>query len=331
MKRIASQSRRASRMIEVLVAAAVSASVVAAPGAAAPSPLHVQRQVIPDPPFVGEPATLRIVVEGRDAASVNCDPQSFDGATTWILISKNARSSIAPDRRSKSFEFDVLPVYPGRQPLGHVTLRLGDRLTTQCELEPVQVSSRLRRDEETTDVFSLELDSPDEELEPLPWMRYGPAVAGICLALGLLAVGYLLWRRRPAHGTSESVLAPDELALSQLEQLQKEGLIQQRRIKEFYSRLSDTLRGFIGTIFSFDGLECTTSELMERLAEQPVPRQVWEETRKLLEEADLVKFAKYRPEGSVCEKALERARSLVVAMRPLVGRSEQGEGGGAAE
>ena len=61
--------------------------------------------------------------------------------------------------------------------------------------------------------------------------------------------------------------------------------------KEYYTRLTDTLRIYIKERFGFSAMEMTTREIINRLqAEDPMKVA---ELREVFETADLVKFAKY--------------------------------------
>ena len=62
--------------------------------------------------------------------------------------------------------------------------------------------------------------------------------------------------------------------------------------KEYYTRLTDTLRKYIEERYGFRAMEMTSSEIIDRLTETQ-DRQALDELRALFQTADLVKFAKY--------------------------------------
>jgi CHASE3 domain sensor protein len=61
--------------------------------------------------------------------------------------------------------------------------------------------------------------------------------------------------------------------------------------KEYYTKLTDTLRRYIEERYGFSAMEMTSSEIIERLMQ--TDQQSLDELRQLFMTADLVKFAKY--------------------------------------
>ena len=62
--------------------------------------------------------------------------------------------------------------------------------------------------------------------------------------------------------------------------------------KEYYTRLTDTLRQYINERYGFNAMEMTSSEIIERLNNTDDPKML-DELRQLFTTADLVKFAKW--------------------------------------
>ena len=61
--------------------------------------------------------------------------------------------------------------------------------------------------------------------------------------------------------------------------------------KEYYTKLTDTLRRYIEERYGFSAMEMTSTEIIERLMQ--TDQQSLDELRQLFMTADLVKFAKY--------------------------------------
>ncbi len=76
-------------------------------------------------------------------------------------------------------------------------------------------------------------------------------------------------------------------------------------------RVSNTLRVYLGDRYGFDGLECTTDELVARLAQRSDAAAIRDVAQALLSDADLVKFADVEPEAAQCHQALETAERIV--------------------
>ena len=63
--------------------------------------------------------------------------------------------------------------------------------------------------------------------------------------------------------------------------------------KEYYTKLTDTLRQYIEERFGFSAMEMTSSEIISRLRESGDQKMI-DELKELFNTADLVKFAKYQ-------------------------------------
>ena len=74
-------------------------------------------------------------------------------------------------------------------------------------------------------------------------------------------------------------------------------------------------------------MDLTTHEALQLLEEVPGSAAVRSPARGLLEEADLVKFAKYQPEMPACRRVLDGARSLVEAARPALAAAQETDKG----
>ena len=69
-------------------------------------------------------------------------------------------------------------------------------------------------------------------------------------------------------------------------------MVQSENQKEYYTRLTDTLRKYIEERYGFSAMEMTSSEIIERLMAVADDKSL-DELRALFRTADLVKFAKY--------------------------------------
>lgn len=158
---------------------------------------------------------------------------------------------------------------------------------------------------------------PPEEV-PVPSYRLLYLLGGL-LALGGLS--FLLWRRlsRPklVKPLPPPVVLPVHVrAENSLRALAAEKLPEQGRVREYYFRLSEILRAYLGERYGIEALECTSSELLDRVERLRAPELPREELRGFVLESDLVKFAKTVVAPEVCERALAFGHELVQKTRP---------------
>jgi len=124
-------------------------------------------------------------------------------------------------------------------------------------------------------------------------------VLGFLILTGIIL--YFIFRKKE---TTEEIIAkipPYELALKRLIELDNKQLWQKNKIKKYYVELTDILRSYIERELNIPALESTTDELIETITDfntsssLKIPEDTINKLRKLLREADLVKFAKFKP------------------------------------
>ena len=118
------------------------------------------------------------------------------------------------------------------------------------------------------------------------------------------------------------VLPPFEEAIYKLNELDEKLLWQNNKVKEYYSELTEIIRGFIERELKVPALENTTDEILEALKnfEDAETIQVSKETLKtlqeLLHEADLVKFAKSKPLAVEIKEDRKDAEDIISNLTP---------------
>ena len=87
-------------------------------------------------------------------------------------------------------------------------------------------------------------------------------------------------------------LPPHQVAMEEIERIKGERKWAEEDSKEYYTRLTDTLRVYIQERYGFSTMEMTSAEIIERLMNQN-DEAALNELREIFRTADLVKFAKY--------------------------------------
>lgn len=141
--------------------------------------------------------------------------------------------------------------------------------------------------------------------EPYVFDDFKPVLRAVVLGLFLLIVLYFIYNyfktKDSKTAKSKPAIPPYDLAKSRLDALDQEVFVKSGRIKEYYSELTDILRTYLEDEYLIPAKESTTDELVEyikdlkRLNRTGVEDSVVVKIKSLLQDADLVKFAKSNP------------------------------------
>ena len=138
----------------------------------------------------------------------------------------------------------------------------------------------------------------DVQDNPFQWSDWSLPFWLSVLMLVLLAVTYYLYLRlrdnKPiiSHIRIVKRLLPHQKAMKEIEQIKADKMVASENSKEYYTKLTDTLRKYIEERYGFSAMEMTSSEIIERLMATQ-DQKALDELRQLFTTADLVKFAKY--------------------------------------
>ena len=138
----------------------------------------------------------------------------------------------------------------------------------------------------------------DVQDNPFRWSDWSLSFWLSILMLVFLALAYYLYLRlrdnKPIIARIKIVkrLLPHQKAMKEIEQIKADKMVSSENQKEYYTKLTDTLRKYIEERYGFSAMEMTSTEIIERLMASD-DQQSLSELRQLFMTADLVKFAKY--------------------------------------
>ncbi|MCI2229968.1 BatD family protein [Polaribacter sp. MSW13] len=141
--------------------------------------------------------------------------------------------------------------------------------------------------------------------------------------IGFWIYWFVIRKRKEQEETpTYRTLPPYEEAIYRLNELDEKLLWQNNKVKEYYSELTEIVRGYIERELKVPALEKTTDEVLDMLKDfkDAETIQTSEETIKklkdLLREADLVKFAKSKPLALEIEEDRKDAQDIVSNLKP---------------
>ncbi len=174
-------------------------------------------------------------------------------------------------------------------------------LTVKVDGKPIK-SKSLALKVLTIDVDTTQVDQffgpKDVQDNPFLWSEWSLPFWLSVLMMVLMALCYYLYLRlrdnKPiiTHIRIVKRLLPHQKAMQEIEQIKADKMVTSEDSKEYYTKLTDTLRKYIEERYKFNAMEMTSSEIIERLTAQQ-DQKALDELRELFMTADLVKFAKY--------------------------------------
>jgi hypothetical protein len=154
--------------------------------------------------------------------------------------------------------------------------------------------------------------------ESATWQDYWYVI----LIVGGILLAFLLWyllaRKSQQSQTAEvEYLEPEqlpahEIALAALQDLERKQLWQKDKIKDYQSELTDIMRAYLSARYDIPAQEQTTRETKHSLKALDLHPRLIDQVLQVLQVADLVKFAKARPDVSIHQQFLDDARQIVI-------------------
>jgi len=137
------------------------------------------------------------------------------------------------------------------------------------------------------------------------------SIAGLLL-LVIIIGGIYFYRTRYRKTKAPSPRPAHELAMEELDRLQKDGLIARGIYKEHYFKVSDIFRRYLENRFHFQAVEKTTEEILpEILNLKGFEQTVKGRAKTFLYHTDLVKFAKYIPDTEEVDREHQEAVNFI--------------------
>ena len=143
-----------------------------------------------------------------------------------------------------------------------------------------------------------------------------PIILWILLALIIIALSYYVYYRwknnKPIIPLPAKPKIPAHIiANKELNKLKQDKLWENGDAKHYYSRLTDIFRTYLENRMHFGAMEMITDEIIKELSKKEIDKELLEQTKKVLENSDFVKFAKIQPIESENVEALDWAYKFV--------------------
>jgi hypothetical protein len=134
----------------------------------------------------------------------------------------------------------------------------------------------------------------------------------------VLILSFFIWRywmkkrqSQPQPEPIEEIIPAHILALEILNRLKNTEEWKSPKKKKYYSELTDTVRAYLENRFNIRAMEQTTREILLHLNHANISDEDKKYLRKILSEADMVKFAKFTPDDIDAFNYLQKSIDFV--------------------
>ena len=186
-----------------------------------------------------------------------------------------------------------------------------------AELIPIRVNS-VEVDTSKQKLFDIK---PLQEVEKNYKTLISRILWGLFFAIALFGVFYTYLFQKRRKEFREQELPPFDRAIKELKALENESLSDQEEFKIYYSRLTDVVRRYLEEEAKIDALESTSEELLIKLEMRKdagtlnLDRNTLISLREVLQNADLVKFAKSTLEYHIANEDRRVVENVVIQTR----------------
>jgi hypothetical protein len=279
---------------------------------------------------VGDPFEVELTV--RRERAVNVSDPFLPEPGPFILLDKKSITRYKGDTIIDVHRLKLAPVAAGDLQLPPFLVGFAHEegmVAAASESLPVKVASVLPKDS-MKDINDLK---PQQQYpNPLPFVILGAVVAAA--ALGFFGRRlYRRWRRRQLLGAP--LLDPWDEALAALGAVPETDLLSAGQYRRLYYSVSEILKRYLERRFEFPASEQTTTEIGREMKARRTPEA--ERFRDFFRAADMVKYAKHRPEPAAAQAVVTSARELVRLTTPAPesderrGMSKEQDGGAAEQ
>ena len=260
--------------------------------------------------------TLKTTVRKRDKVIF---PKSKNFGALEVIESYKIDTIKSNDKYELIKKYGLTQFDSGKYIIPRIPILINGKLTfsdsLKVEVNDVKVDTLKQKMYDIKDVAQVESSSN--------WWKY---LLAILLLIGLGFLVYWLIKKYQKREIIEEIIytSPIEKATSLLQLLERKEFLQRGEVKSYYSELTDIARNYIEEEIKIPAMESTTSELiaaLRKVANQKklkLSKEALTNLEKVLQQADLVKFAKVTPLDFEIEEDKKRITSSIVTIHKAI-------------
>lgn len=263
--------------------------------------------------LIGEP--IHVQLEASVPEGTNAGWFALDSIPHFDIVAKEKIDTVVAEQGNTYRQtITVTSFDSGSWAIPPMALNVGDRSYLTDSVVVSVAYSNFDPSQPYHDIKNI-LDAENPVVQYINW-----AIAAVTL-LSLLGFVYFLRKRIPKMvqpGIKKTaLLSPLEEALMALEQVKKQQLVQQGKLKVYYTSLNDILRDFVSKKMLVSTTEKTNEQLILQLNSWDMPYEALISLAQTLRLSDVVKFAKFVPGEQDNEQSFNTIRESVELMNNL--------------
>lgn len=282
-------------------------------------PVAVELSVRPAKPVIGDIVELRLEARAEPGVELLM-PEFGEALGRFEIVDFAPSESQTEDGGSEARQtYRLQPSHSGAQSIPALRVEFVDRRDGQQPAPEGEDAYEILTERVALEVAPvLASDAPLELRPPHPDLgrrRMGglPLWAWLLGAAGALALASpFLWRAWIAYQARQRQRSAYEIARGELDALLAKGRPHAETMDAFYVQLSHIVRRYLENRFALRSPELTTEEFLNEMGRSPdLARSHQQLLRDFLVQADLVKFAGYRPEAEVVSQSIAAAERFL--------------------
>jgi hypothetical protein len=271
---------------------------------------------------IGEQTTLRLSFLYKDSTKDNLLiwPEISEELVADVeIIKKTVDKEVLIDSNSYTYLrqqiFVISSFEPGNYTIPGQEILLNDSVYTTNEVNLSVATVELDTSKSiygNKPIYTIEYPLQERAKDFIQAYWYWFAIP---LFVGIAVFLYFLFRKKKPETETEEpevILPAHVIALEVLNELKQQKAWESAEKKVYYSRLTDTVRAYLENRFDIHAMEKTTREIISDLKFANISEEDKIYLRKILREADMVKFAKLTPDNYDAETYLNKSIDFVI-------------------
>ncbi len=159
-----------------------------------------------------------------------------------------------------------------------------------------------------------------------PWWVW--ALIGLAIVLVLLLILFLLRllkKKKTTNSLFTSKVSPYDEAMQSLSNLEKEQLIQNNKVKEYHTKLTEIFKRYLSRKTNMNQLHLTSDELLMELSDLNLPKTEIADFANSIRMGNAVKFAQYIPPVYENEKCFSQTKEMISSIDNIMKKNSESD------